>query len=106
MGGLAARRAGGFPGGGPPMSLNGTTGTGGPPGGGIAGRRPKPGLKLSDIGGPGASPADGAPGSGAPSSSGAANRSLGGTLKAPGRLANAPKGGLMSSAFSEFSDVM
>lgn len=107
MGGLAARRAGGFPGGGgaPKLSQMGMgmkPPSGGPPAAGLSGKRQKPGLKLSDIGGPGPSSPSG-------SGAGAANRSIGGTARSagpPGRLASAPSGGLMSSAFSEFSDVI
>lgn len=116
MGGLAARRAGGFPGGQAPnlssMGLGGRAGGGGggPPAAGLSGKRQKPGLKLSDIGGGGAAGANGSPSNGA----GGANRSMGTTpslhsnrgAQPPGRLASAPSGGLMSSAFSEFSDVI
>ncbi|CAO1635237.1 unnamed protein product [Parajaminaea phylloscopi] len=103
MGGLAARRAGGFPGGVPNLSNLGG-GPGGPSAAAPpAGRRNKPGLKLSDIGiSTSSEPATEAGGSAAP-----ANRSTAANKAGPpGRLASAPKGGLMSSAFAEFSDVI
>ncbi|CAO1632410.1 unnamed protein product [Sympodiomycopsis kandeliae] len=113
MNGLAARRAGAFPGGQPPSldrgfsSPAGPVSSGGP--GGLGARRAKPGLKLSDMGGgPAASNGASAGGPAGANASSQANRSIGGTNRgaAPGRLSGAPKGGLMSSAFSEFSDVI
>lgn len=90
-------------GGGGPMVGAGPPGGGA--GGGMGGRRNKPGLKLSDIGAsasPSASGSQPSSGEGQPGS-----RSLNtGKAGPPGRLLNAPTGGLMSSAFSEFSDVI
>ncbi len=97
--------------GGPAMGSGGPGGGGpgaGGPMAGLGGRRNRPGLKLSDMTGPGA----GAPGGGGggPSANGGAGpggAAAGGKrqLAPPGRMAIA-SGGPMSSAFSSYSKIV